>query len=100
MSLLHLFSEHRVVACSSHEEQHHYRQKSIGAAGQEGLASHGFRFIRDRGAVGGVVSRPLNETLLDAPDHSPDIEQHDPTDSSANADGKQAIALPSVAVPA
>src|SRR6202035_3372870 len=67
---------------------------------QEGLAGHGFGFVGDGGTVGGVVAGPLNEALLDAPDYSPDVEQHDPADAAANAEGKQQAALPAAAVPA
>jgi len=67
---------------------------------QEGLAGHGFGFVRHWNAVGGIVSCPLNEPLLDAPDDSPDVEQHYPADTASDADRKQAAALPTMVVQA
>src|SRR5579862_6595496 len=43
-----LLPEHRVVAGGAHKEQQHDRQEGIGAAGEKGLAGHGFRFVGHR----------------------------------------------------
>src|SRR5713226_1631824 len=50
-------------------------------------------------AVGGVISCPRDQALLNAPDHAPDVEQHHPANSATDADGEQAIAFPSMIVP-
>src|SRR5271168_3431926 len=78
-------SKHGIVAGGAHEEKHYYRQEGVGPAGQEGLAGHGFGFVGDGRAVGGVVAGPLNETLLDAPDYPPHVEQHHPAHTAADA---------------
>src|SRR5262249_46471203 len=49
-------------------------------------------------AVLRVVFRPLDDALLNAPDHAPDVQHHDPSDAAANPDGESAIALPTVIV--
>jgi len=88
------------VAGRAHEEQHHHRQERIGAAGEEGLAGHGFGFVGHGGAVGGVVAGPLDEAFLDAPDHSPDVEQHDLAHAAADSNGEQGGCFPPVSVEA
>src|SRR5580698_10693279 len=82
------------------EESEHSRQDGVGSGSQEGLAGHTFGFVGHGRAVGGVVAGPLNHSFLDAPDHSPDVQEHDPADAAADADRKQAVALPAVAVEA
>src|ERR1700678_119429 len=95
-----LFPEHGVVAGCAHEEQHHDRQEGVGSRCQKSLAGHGFCFVRNGSSVGGVVASPLNQAFLNAQDDSPDVERQDPSDAAADADRKQPIALPSMAVQA
>src|SRR4029077_16480805 len=88
--------EHRVVAGGAHEEEHDDAQVRVGTRGQEAHPGHALGLLGDGRAVGGVVLGPGDELLLDAPDHPPDVEHHDPANASADADRNQAIPLPEI----
>src|ERR1035437_3724694 len=84
----------------AHEKQHGERQPEIQARTQQRDSRRLGRLGRHRCSLAGVGFGPADHFLLHAPHHAPNVQQHEPAQSAANADRQGAIALPAMLIQA
>src|SRR5215469_13850830 len=79
--------KHRVMAARAHEEEHGDGKDGASTGGQEGDSGHARGIFWHGCAVFCVGFGPDDQTLLDAPYDAPDVQEHQPANTSSDADG-------------